>query len=115
MSRLQLGVGWYKSIASAIEDAIGGDPLPTCRIGRRITLTFRSTGASRWPEAQQVEAALDVAARARSMLAEDARRTVRQLVARAIVVVYEDATLRRGCSVTARWECVVVGASPELP
>ena len=111
MARLQLGVVRYASIASAIEGAIGGDPPPGCRIAQRVKLTFRSRGASGWPEAKQLEYAFEVAAIARSVLARDARRAVRERVARAIVVVYEDAVLRRGCAVTARWECVIPGAS----
>jgi hypothetical protein len=111
MSRLQLGVVRYSSIARVIERAIGIEPPPDCRIGHRITLTFRSLGASRWPEAKQVEYALEVAAIARAVLSGDSRRAVRQRAERAVVVIYEDATLRRGCTVRARWECVVPGTS----
>jgi hypothetical protein len=111
MARLQLGVVRYASIATAIEHAIGVEPPPDCRFVRgRIRLTFRSHGAARWPEAEQIEYALRVAAIARSVLSADSRRAVRALVTRAIVVVCEDAKLLRGCTVTARWECVVLGA-----
>ena len=109
MSRLRIGVVRYASVGEAIGRALGtGGPAPDCRIGHgRITLTFRRVGATRWPEARQVEHALHVAATARAVLADDARRAVRERAARAIVVVYEDAALVRGCTVTARWECVV--------
>lgn len=111
MARLQLGVVRYASIATAIERAIGIEPPSDCRIGRwRIRFTFRSLGASRWPEADQMEYALRVATIARSVLSSDSRRAVRERVTRAIVVVYEDVTLVRGCTVTAKWECVVLGA-----
>jgi hypothetical protein len=39
-----------------------------------IKLTFRRLGASRWPEAQQIEYALRVAAIARTVLSADSRR-----------------------------------------
>jgi hypothetical protein len=112
MSRLQVGVVRYASVAAEIGRALGVESAPDCRIGQgRITLTFRSRGASRWPEAQQVEHALRVAAVARTVFAADPRRAVRQRATRAIVVVYEDATLIRGCEVLARWECVVPAAA----
>ena len=43
----------------------------------------------------------------RELLAADPRRSVRQRATRAIEVVYEDASLVRGCAVAGRWECVV--------
>ncbi len=108
MSRLKVGVVRYGSVATAIGLALGAEPPPDCRIGHgRITLTFRSVGASRWPESKQVEHALRAAAVARAVLAEDPRPAVRERTSRAIVVVYEDATLVRGCSVEGRWEYVV--------
>ncbi|HET7186602.1 MAG TPA: hypothetical protein VFI52_00545 [Gemmatimonadaceae bacterium] len=108
MSRLKVGVVRYSSIATSIAHALGIEPAPDCRIGHgRITLTFRRIGASRWPEEQQVEHALRAAEVARAVLASDSRRAVRERTTRAIVVVYEDATLVRGCAVVARWECVV--------
>lgn len=73
----------------------------------RVTLTFRRLGASRWSENQRIEHALRAAATARAVLADDSRRVVCERATRAIVVVYEDATLARGCAVVARWECVV--------
>src|SRR6476661_10524268 len=107
MSRLRVGVVRYGAMAAAIAQALHIEPAPDCRIGHgRITLTFRRMGASRWPEEQQIEQALRVAQIARDMLASDSRRAVRERATRAIVVVYEDATLVRGCAVVARWECV---------
>jgi hypothetical protein len=92
--------------------ALGVEPVPVCRIGHgRITLTFRRAGASRWSEEQQIEHAIRVAAVARNVLANNPRRAVRRRATRAIVVVYEDLTLVRGCEVLARWECVVPAAS----
>jgi len=108
MKRLRVGVTRFASVANAIADALGIEPQPDCRIGHgRIMLTFRRLGASRWPEKQQIEFALRAAGIAREVLAADSRRTVRGRASRAIVVVYEDATLLSGCSVIARWECVV--------
>jgi hypothetical protein len=108
MSRLQIGVVRYASVATAIGRALGVEPAPYCQIGQgRITLTFRHLGASRWSENQQIEHALRAAATARAVLADDSRRAMRERATRAIVVVYEDATLVRGCAVVARWECVV--------
>lgn len=98
----------YASIAAAIVRALGVEPPPYCEIGHgRITLTFRRLGATRWPEKQQIEYALKVVEAARGVLGADKRRAVRERANRAIVVVYEDATLVRGCSVVARWDCVV--------
>lgn len=108
MRRIQAGVIRYASVAEAIVRALGIEPVPECRVGQgRITLTFRRLGASRWPESRQIEHALHVAATARRVLEGDSRASVRQRASRAIEVVYEDATLVRGCAVTARWECVV--------
>ena len=109
MARIQIGVVRYASIANEIAAVLGIEPAPECRIGRgRITLTFRRLGATRWAEAQQVEYALHVAEIARKVLSADSRRSVRvRAGTRAIVVIYEDAALVRGCSVVARWECVV--------
>lgn len=112
MSRLQIGVARYASVATAIAQALGVQPAPDCRIGqRRITLTFRRLGAWRWSGEQQIEHALRVAEVARRVLADDPRRAVRKRINRAIVVIYEDTTLVRGCEVQARWECVVPAAS----
>ena len=109
MSRLRVGVIRYASVANRIGQALGVDAPPECHIGRgRITITFRGIGASRWPEARQVDYALRVASVTRKLLAADTRRAIRRrAVDRAIVVVLEDATLLHGCSVVARWECVV--------
>ena len=112
MSRLRVGVVRYASVATAIGRALGVEPAPECQIGQgRITLTFRRLGASRWSENQQLEHALRTAAMARTVLAADPRRAVRERSTRAIVVVHEDATLVRGCAVLARWECVVPAAA----
>ena len=109
MTRLRVGIVRYASVAAAIARALAVEPPPDCRIGQaRITLTFRRLGASRWPETKQIDYALRVAAVARSVLAADPRRLVRQRAAnRAIVVVYEDSTLVKGCAVVAQWKCVV--------
>jgi hypothetical protein len=113
MSRLQVGVVRYASVAIAIAQALGVEPPPYCQIGQgRITLKFRRLGASRWSENEQIEHALWAAATARGVLANDHRGAVRERATRAIVVVYEDATLVRGCAVVARWECVVPAPSP---
>jgi hypothetical protein len=115
MSRLRVGVVRYASVANAIGRALGVEPAPDCRIGHgRITLTFRRHGASRWPEVRQIEYALRAAAVAREVLSADPRRAVRQRAQRAIVVVYKDAALLRGCAVVARWECVVPAAAHEV-
>jgi hypothetical protein len=109
MSRLRIGVVRYAAVGASIARELGATgAAPDCQIGHgRVTLTFRRLGATRWPESEQIEHALRAAAAARAVLAADARQAVRQRAARAIVVVYEDATLVRGCAVTARWECVV--------
>ena len=108
MPRLKVGIVRYGSVARAISEALGIEPPPDFLIGQgRITLTFRRLGASRWPEAQQIEHALQVASVARSVLSSDSRRAVRQRADRAIVVVYEDAKLMKGCAVVSRWECVL--------
>jgi hypothetical protein len=112
MSPLKVGVIRYRSVAAAIGRALGAEPAPDCRIGHgRVTLTFRSAGATRWSQDQQITYALRAAAMARTVLGTDPRRAVRARASRAIVVVYEDATLVRGCAVLARWECVVPSAA----
>jgi len=108
MSRLRGGVVRFASVATDIASALGVDPAPDCHSGRgRITITFRRIGASRWSEREQIEHALHVATVARRVLANDSRPKVRDRITRAIVVVYEDAALVRGCDVLAKWECVV--------
>lgn len=112
MKRLQIGIVRYLSAARAIGNALGIEPAPYIRIGhRRITLTFRGIGASGWPENQQMELALRAAGTARAVLAQNPRRGLRDPTTRAIVVVYEDASVVRGCAVVARWECVVPATS----
>ena len=108
MARLRVGIIRYASVGRAIGDALGVEPAPQCSIGQgRITITFRQMGASRWPEAQQVEEALRAATAARTVLAANRRRVIRRRASRAIVVVYVDVGLRRGCTVESRWECVI--------
>lgn len=112
MSRIQIGVIRYASVAKAIGQALGTELAPDCQIGRgRITLTFRRLGASRWSQEQQIDYALRAAATARKVLADDSRRAVRERATRAIVVVLEDSTVVRGCATMARWECVVPAAA----
>ena len=115
MRRLRVGVVRYASVANQIAAALGVDRAPEVVVGARIKIIFRSLGASRWPEAQQLDYALQAAEAARRIITADARRMVRRRAAgSAIVVAFEDATLRRGCSIVARWECVVpaTGISP---
>ena len=115
MSRLRIGIVRYSSVADAIGRALGIDPPPDIRIGQgRITLTLRSLGATRWSEAKQIDEALKIAVTARAVLAADTRRSVKKrALDRAIVVVFEDATLIKGCSVIAEWKCVVPADSPQ--
>ena len=108
MSRLRIGIVRYASVSAAIEHALGIHPAPDVRIGQgRLTLVFRRTGASRWPQDEQLDFALRVAGVARRVLADDRRSDVRRRARRAIVVVYEDAVNAAGCAVTSRWECVI--------
>lgn len=109
MSRIQVGVVRYPAVGAAIARALGGSPQPDCRIGHgRVTLTFRRLGATRWPEARQIEHALHAGTVAREVLASDRRSAVQRRATRAIQVIYEDASLAEGYPVTARWERVVV-------
>lgn len=108
MSRIHVGVVRYPAVGAAIARALGDSPDPDCRIRLgRITLTFRRLGATRWPEARQLEYALRAATVARSILASDPRVLVRRRATRAIEIVYEDASLVQGHPVSRRWECVV--------
>jgi len=108
MSYLRVGLTRYSSVTTAIARALGVEPAPDCRIGQhRITLTFRRLGAWRWSGEQQIEYAVRVAAVVRAVLADDHRHAVRKRVNRAIVVIYEDTSLVRGCEVVSRWECVI--------
>ena len=51
--------------------------------------------------------ALQIADVARRAMEVDSRRVIRKRArARAIVIIFEDATLRLGCSLVSRWECV---------
>ena len=108
MGRLQAGVVRYASVAREIAHVLGVTPKPEIRFGQwRITITFRRLGASRWPEAQQMDFALRVADEARSAMAANRRGAVRSRAKHAIVVTYEDVSNARGCAVVARWECVI--------
>lgn len=108
MKRIRMGIIRYASVARAIAQALGVNPPPDCRIGRgRITFRFRQAGASHWAEGQRIEYALQVAETARALLGADERRGVRRRVNRAIVVIFEDSDLDRGCDISSRWECVV--------
>jgi hypothetical protein len=108
MARLKVGIVRYASVGRAIAQALGVNPPPDCRNGRgRITFRFRQTGASRWPENDRIQYALQVATVARNLLGADTRRTVRKRVNRAIVVVFEDSDLDRGCDISSRWECII--------
>jgi hypothetical protein len=108
VKRLRIGIIRYGAVAETIARELAVDAVPDCRIGQgRVYITFRSMGASRWSEARQIDHALKAAAIARAVFASDPRTAVRRRVGRAIVVVYEDASSVRGCSVTAKWECVV--------
>lgn len=108
MSRLKVGIVRYASVATRIAQALGVDPPPEINLGARITVTFRSLGATRWPETKQIDLALRIATVTRQVLAEDDRRTIRKRAGeRAIVVVFEDAADVRGCAVVAQWSCVV--------
>jgi hypothetical protein len=112
MSRWQVGGTRYAAVGHAIAEALGIEPAPECRIGLgRLTLTFRSFGASSWTDAKRIEHALRIADVARRALAADYRRAVRKRTSRAIVVIFEDATILRGCTVMAQWECVVPAPS----
>ena len=108
MNRLRVGIIRYAAVAEAIASELTLGSMPDCRIGQgRVYITFRSIGASRWSVERQVDHALKAAAIARAVFASDRRIALRKRVQRAIVVVYEDASSVRGCSVTAKWECVI--------
>lgn len=108
MSPVQIGFVRYASVAAAIGRALGIAPPPDVRLGQgRLTITFRRSGASRWPQDEQVDFALRVSAIARRVLSDDRRGQIRARARRAIVVAYEDAANAAGCAVTSRWECVI--------
>ena len=112
MSRIQVGVVRYASVARRIAEALRIEVAPDCRLRQgRTTITFRHLGASHWPAQRQIEYALHASSIARREFAVDPRRIIRDRARRAIVVVFEDATLDRGCAVTSRWECVVPAAA----
>lgn len=98
----------FRSVGEAVARALNMESVPECRVVHgRVTLSIRRLGASRWPEAQQIELALRVVEAARVVLAGDSRWQLRRGATRAIVVIYEDASVVQGCAVTARWECAV--------
>jgi hypothetical protein len=108
MGRLQFGIVRYASVATAVARELALATPPECRIGQgRVYLTFRGMGASHWEEARQTGHALKAAEVARAVFRADSRAAVRRRAERAVVVVYEDAWIERGCAITARWECVV--------
>jgi len=108
MRRLRVGISRYLSVANKIAAALAVDRAPEVLIGARTKIVFRSLGATRWSEQQQLDYALQVAGAARQAIAADSRRSVRKRAqTSAIVVIFEDATLKSGCSIVARWECVV--------
>ena len=112
MSRLRIGIVRYASVANNIAAALAVDRAPEVLIGARTKIIFRSLGAARWSEEQQISYALQVAAVARRAIAADSRRSVyKRAENSAMVVIFEDATLKRGCSIVSRWECVVPAAS----
>lgn len=98
----------FRSVGEAVARALNMDSVPECRIAHgRVTFSIRRLGAARWPEGQQIELALRVVEAARVVLAGDSRWQLRRGATRAIVVIYEDASVVQGCAVTARWECAV--------
>ena len=106
----QFEVHRFPTVAEPIGRTLGIASPPDCRIQHgRTTLTFRRLGGTQWTEPQQMEFALRSASIARGVLAADRRGQIRRSARRAIVVVYEDATVVQGCAVVARWECVVPG------
>ena len=108
MSRLRIGVVRYTSVGNRIAAALGVQPPPDVTLGARVKIIFRSIGASRWAEDRQVDFALQIADVARRAMDIDSRRAIRKRArASAIVIIFEDATLRLGCSLISRWECVV--------
>jgi len=108
MKRPSLSLNRYAAVGRALAEALGVNPPPVCRIGRgRITFKFRQSGVSRWPEDERIEYALQVAETARNLLGADTRKRVRRRVSRAIVVVFEDSHLDRGCDIISRWQCII--------
>jgi hypothetical protein len=108
MNRPRIGIIRYTPLVRDLANSLGIQTVPAFRIGRgRITLIFRQLGASRWPAEERIEYAFHVANVTRSMFAADHRRLVRRRANRAIVVVFEDVFLERGCDITARWQCIV--------
>ena len=108
MSPLPFEVFSFRSVGDAVARGLHVEESPDCRIvNGRTVITFRRLGAVQWPEAQQVEFALRAAAVARVVLAEHPRAQLRRGAARAIVIVFKDATVLEGCEITRRWECIV--------
>ncbi|HEY8165524.1 MAG TPA: hypothetical protein VIF83_08225 [Gemmatimonadaceae bacterium] len=112
MRGFQAGTVRFRSVADAVAKAILTDAALDCRLVHgRINLMLRQLGGTRWPEAHQVEYALQVARVVRAVLAAESKRSLRKRANRAIVIIYEDAFLSAGCDIVARWECVV----PAIP
>ena len=110
MNPLDLELFNFRSVGDAVARELRVDPSPDCRIDNgRTWITFRRLGATRWPEAEQMEFALRAAAVTRAVLADHARDKLRKKATRAIVVVFKDSVAVQGCEVTARWECTVPG------
>lgn len=111
MPRIKVPIRRYRALAKEIAAATGFNPPPVCKVGRgRITILFKQSGATRWPESEKFEQAFRIADLARSIISADKRRLVRRRSRRAVVVIYEDRMMQRGCDVTARWRCVVPAA-----
>lgn len=108
MARLRIGVVRYASVADAIEARLTLGARPACHVGRgRLYVVLRGAGATRWGPEAQISRALEMAAIARGILAEDGRAAVREHARHAVVVRFEDAAAAQGCDVRAQWECVV--------
>jgi len=106
----ELEIHRFPTAAEPIGRTLGVATPPECRIQNgRTMLTFRRLGGTQWTEQQRMEFALRAASVARGVLSADRRSQLRRSARRAIVVVYEDASVVQGCAVVARWECVVPG------
>lgn len=110
MAQFNFEVFRFRSTAATIARALNLEPPPECRIQNgRTYLTFRRLGATRWPQAEQMDLVRRAVAVTRAVLADDERRQLRKSAPKAIVVAFEDSTLVEGCAVTERWECTVPG------
>lgn len=108
----RLEVFTFRSAGTEVGRLLGIDTPPECKRDHgRVYFTFRRLGATRWSESDQMAFAQRTVEVARGVLAAHSRRELRAGARRAIVVVYEDASVVQGCAVTARWECTVPGTS----